>query len=279
MIYVVDASVAVKWFIDEEGHDDALKLMTSGAEFIAPDIILAEVANVMRRKVRSGHISAIQAKEAVKALKESLKRFVETSHLIEGAVDLSAELDHSVYDCLYLECARQQDRAHVVTADAKFATKVEANYPNLVAQLTDVPMALAFSKEHLARLLTLFERSNATMENVSKLVRRPFGDTSGIISAGDMMPAFDSPNFVRLLREIAALTPHQAATLIATAWYGRGYDSRTFEENYQSAGHLAADPVAHGPYIIGLVQHLENGVARLRLERPGLEASQENDNG
>jgi predicted nucleic acid-binding protein len=48
MIWVVDASVALKWFLDEEGSEHARRLK-SLEEVIAPDLIVAEVSNAAWR--------------------------------------------------------------------------------------------------------------------------------------------------------------------------------------------------------------------------------------
>ena len=41
MIVVADASVAIKWFLPEEGSDDAARLLASDAEFHAPELAAA----------------------------------------------------------------------------------------------------------------------------------------------------------------------------------------------------------------------------------------------
>lgn len=42
---VTDTSVVVKLFAAEDGSDLARKLLTSGEEFAAPDLLMLEVAN------------------------------------------------------------------------------------------------------------------------------------------------------------------------------------------------------------------------------------------
>jgi predicted nucleic acid-binding protein len=48
---VIDASIAIKWVVQEEGTEDALALRTR-AELIAPDLIIAECANILWKKVK-----------------------------------------------------------------------------------------------------------------------------------------------------------------------------------------------------------------------------------
>ncbi|MEH2024315.1 type II toxin-antitoxin system VapC family toxin [Nostoc sp.] len=50
--YVLDASVAIKWFVLEVHSDKARRLLTSNYTFLVPDFFFAEVANVLWKRVR-----------------------------------------------------------------------------------------------------------------------------------------------------------------------------------------------------------------------------------
>ena len=124
---VVDASVVVKWFIDEEGHLDALQLTKKSSELKAPDIVFAEVAHVLRRKIRMNVISTAQAADAILILKSKIKTPVPSVDLIDTAFQISSAMDHSIYDAMYLACAlNEPDGSTLVTADRKFAAKAAA---------------------------------------------------------------------------------------------------------------------------------------------------------
>ena len=47
MTLVVDASVAVKWFLPEIDSDQALALLASDAVFHAPELLRLEIANAL----------------------------------------------------------------------------------------------------------------------------------------------------------------------------------------------------------------------------------------
>jgi predicted nucleic acid-binding protein len=47
---VIDASIAIKWVIEEEGTKEALALRNQA--LVAPDLLIAECANVLWKKVR-----------------------------------------------------------------------------------------------------------------------------------------------------------------------------------------------------------------------------------
>ncbi len=125
-MFVVDASVVVKWFVEEGDHLDAIQLTKAEAALKAPDIVLAEVAHVLRRKIRTGIISTAQASEAVSRLKTAFKHLVPSIDLIDVAFDLSSTMDHSIYDAMYLACALDDADDILVTADRKFAAKASA---------------------------------------------------------------------------------------------------------------------------------------------------------
>jgi hypothetical protein len=47
---VIDASVAIKWFLPEEHSISAIRLLEAGHELLAPDLIFAECGNVLWNK-------------------------------------------------------------------------------------------------------------------------------------------------------------------------------------------------------------------------------------
>jgi hypothetical protein len=54
MTYVVDARVAIKWFVDEAGSARADSLLVETTSFVAPDLILLEKSNILWKKHRLG---------------------------------------------------------------------------------------------------------------------------------------------------------------------------------------------------------------------------------
>jgi predicted nucleic acid-binding protein len=119
--YVVDASVAAKWVIDEPGTVQALKLRRH--VLYAPDLLIAECANIVWKKVRLGELSEPEASLAIGLLVRADIELVPTRRLARLAIDLAILLDHSTYDCMYLALAEAAKRPFV-TADARLLRKL-----------------------------------------------------------------------------------------------------------------------------------------------------------
>jgi|HubBroStandDraft_3_1064219.scaffolds.fasta_scaffold33308_3 predicted nucleic acid-binding protein len=114
--WVVDASVALKWVVAEEGSEAASGL--AGEALSAPSLLLAECANALWVKARRGELDAEEAVDRLALLHQAPVRLVAIEVLTESAARLAFELDHSVYDCLYLALALQQECA-LITADRR----------------------------------------------------------------------------------------------------------------------------------------------------------------
>lgn len=119
---LIDASVAFKWFVVEDGSEAALRIAASGEPLIAPDAILAEVANAAWASVRLGRLTRAQLLAIATALPGYFEELTANRPLLQRAVDIAATLDHPVYDCLYLALA-ERVRSPLITADRRLAAK------------------------------------------------------------------------------------------------------------------------------------------------------------
>ena len=122
---VVDASVALKWFFPEEGSAEARNLASQ--DLHAPDLLLVESANVLWRKVRVGDVTPSFARQACRALSGSpVTLHPTTPELTLHALELAVQLDHSIYDCLYLALALDLGAEALITADDRFLRAAQA---------------------------------------------------------------------------------------------------------------------------------------------------------
>ena len=114
--FIVDANVALKWFLPEEHDAEALALL--GHDLIAPELLWIEAANVLAAKVVSGRIHRGLLDRAPGLLDLAIATRVQDHELISAAQALSVELRHPIYDCLYLALLDRHD-AVLVTADGR----------------------------------------------------------------------------------------------------------------------------------------------------------------
>jgi predicted nucleic acid-binding protein len=100
---IVDASVAVKWLVDEEHGAEAIALLDRDL-LIAPDLLPTEVRNALLARVRHGFEVALAP----------------TGTLLGRAFELGLSLAHPIYDCVYLALALERELT-LVTADRRLA--------------------------------------------------------------------------------------------------------------------------------------------------------------
>jgi predicted nucleic acid-binding protein len=121
LAYIVDASVALKWLVVEENTSRATDLLESGADLFAPRLILDEVANALWKKCRRQHLTASEALERIRLLPRYFKGLLDMSD-VDVVLDLAIAIDHPVYDCFYLQAARDRGLP-LVTADQSLCRK------------------------------------------------------------------------------------------------------------------------------------------------------------
>jgi predicted nucleic acid-binding protein len=132
---VLDASVALKWVFEERGTDAALALQSE--PLVAPAIWLAEAGNALWRRMRIGEITAEQAYARLSELRASPVATLAIEPFIDKALQLAIELDHPIYDCVYLAVALDQD-THVVSDDRRFvAAAARSEFTGRVRLLGD----------------------------------------------------------------------------------------------------------------------------------------------
>lgn len=125
---VVDASVAIKLFVDEELSDRAIALfgLLSGDEpprFYVPDLFFIECANILWKYVRRLGLQQEAALHAISNLVKLPLHPVATTALLPGALALAIEKEVTAYDAGYVSLASRLN-APLVTADGKLIRKL-----------------------------------------------------------------------------------------------------------------------------------------------------------
>ena len=119
---VIDASIAIKWVVEEDGTPEALRILGT-RPLSSPDLLLAECANILWKKVRRAELARDEAIMASRVLQRSDVEILPTRALMETATRLAIELDHPAYDCVYLALALENGWPFV-TADDRLRRKL-----------------------------------------------------------------------------------------------------------------------------------------------------------
>src|SRR5438045_1297828 len=106
-VWVVDASVAVKWVLEEDRTDLALALREAPQSLIAPDLLHAETANAIWKKVQRKELTATAAREIHSTILRAPVVTIPSGFLVSLALDIAMRTGRSVYDCLYVSLAER----------------------------------------------------------------------------------------------------------------------------------------------------------------------------
>ena len=91
----------------------------------APDLLIAECANILWKKVRRKELTEQEALLAARLLQRADIQLEPMRDLIELAARLAIALDHPAYDCIYLALAGAMT-ADFVTADDVLVRKASS---------------------------------------------------------------------------------------------------------------------------------------------------------
>lgn len=123
---VADASVALKWIIQEPDSIIAKALIRIEPELPIPDFRLGEATNVLWVQVRRKLLTPDEAREGL-ALLLALIHPTRTAgmDLHEVALEIGIAVNHSTYDTLYLAFAIAMGARGVVVSDGPFVQDLQ----------------------------------------------------------------------------------------------------------------------------------------------------------
>lgn len=122
---VVDASVAVKWVVEED-HSANAALLLSYDSLYAPAHWRAEAINVLWARIVRGDLTAADAQERMLVLNRAPVVDVPIVDLMPRACAIAVAQSVTIYDALYVALAEQRDAA-LVSADQKLIRNVSSD--------------------------------------------------------------------------------------------------------------------------------------------------------
>jgi len=123
---VLDSSVIIKWFCEEENTNIALGIredFTKGTKTITtPDLSMYEIANALRY---NKNITKEEIEEAVNSLIDlGIDIIVPTKNIMKSAIDIAFDSDITVYDAYFVALAKELGFT-LVTADGSLFEKIK----------------------------------------------------------------------------------------------------------------------------------------------------------
>ena len=141
MKYVLDASVALKWVLNEDNSDKAVALRDNARrqvdELIAPDFFPVECGHACFRAERKKIIVIGDARKCLTAILADCPFLEESISLLRRAAAICQLWQTGFYDAVYIALA-EREGCQLVTADAKLVAKVQPDLP-FVVDLATMP--------------------------------------------------------------------------------------------------------------------------------------------
>lgn len=133
---VIDSSVVIKWFDAEPYTAEAERILLAYEQgtltLLAPDLLLAEVGNILWKKQTLTHRwTPTEAEEALAKFQALTWTLTPTSILLNDAYQLAVTHQRTVYDALYLALSLRE-QCPFVTADERFVNAVKGTFSNVV---------------------------------------------------------------------------------------------------------------------------------------------------
>ena len=134
-ILVLDSSVVIKWFVPEPYSTEARYILrayqTGTLMLFAPDLLYAEIGNIVWKKLRIHDLTADEARAIIKEFQNLTFEITPTADLLDEAYRIAMEQQRTVYDALYIALS-VREQCQCVTADEKLVNAVKNAYPNVI---------------------------------------------------------------------------------------------------------------------------------------------------
>jgi predicted nucleic acid-binding protein len=135
-VFVLDASVVVKWFVPEVHSEAARRLLNVAHDYFAPDLLFVETANTIWKKIRRRELKPEEGQRLVGDIGHVAVQTVSCRSLAEDAHALANVIGRPVSDALYVALAVRLN-TRMITADECLEAGLTA-FPAVAAHVQHV---------------------------------------------------------------------------------------------------------------------------------------------
>ena len=135
-VFVVDASVVIKWFVPEVNSEAARRWLDTSHDYLAPDLVFPEAGNAIWKKVRRGELAVDDARRLARDISGAAIEAIPMRGLLPDAQALALNTGMTVYDAMYLALAIRLE-TQAITADARLL-QVAQKYPLIARHIRSV---------------------------------------------------------------------------------------------------------------------------------------------
>ncbi len=141
MTLVVDASVGLKWVLQEPDSDLAQALASGEEELVVPDFWLHEACNVIWLQVHRRRWTPDEARQGLSLLRAQMEPTpTGEMALHDVALEIGMAVNQSTYDTLYVAFTVAMGARALVVADADFVRRLRTHPDPKIAHLV-LPLA------------------------------------------------------------------------------------------------------------------------------------------
>lgn len=136
--YVLDASVAIKWYVPEIDDVAAKTLLAAEHDLHVPELFFPEFGNILWKKVQRGDLVEDEAREIAAEVKTVPLNIHRSYPFLEAALDLALAYQRTVYDAYYLALAVDLTSLFI-TADEKLYNALQKALGNQIRLVRSLP--------------------------------------------------------------------------------------------------------------------------------------------
>ncbi|MGD0886789.1 MAG: type II toxin-antitoxin system VapC family toxin [Thermodesulfovibrionales bacterium] len=137
--FVVDASIAIQWYLPEDYSEYAERLLSPEIELLIPDLLFSELANIVWKQVIRHDYARQKASTILETLEAVPFQIWSAKSLMSHAFAIACLTKRTFYDSLYVALA-ENTACKMVTADRKLFNSLEGSrYHKYLLWVEDIP--------------------------------------------------------------------------------------------------------------------------------------------